>query len=178
MVKPIFSKPDEEMQRRIDEKVRIEVDSKINKEVDEKVKSILKEREDTDRKERADRLAKAVDAAKILKAEAGSGEKEKAEKAEKEKTDKAEREKNDILCPTCHAGHLHKMEQTGLTVKCVGDKCGKEYVLLDTTADYRCQNCGIPLKKPEDPGSMDGCPYCHGKRAVKFDWGKIRKIDK
>ena len=166
MVKPIFNKPDEEMQKRIEDKVKVEVDTKINKEVDERVKSILKERDDADRRERADRIAKAVDAAKILKAEVGT-EKEKAEK-----------EKNDILCPTCHTGHLHKMEQTGLTVKCVGDKCGKEYVLLDTTADYRCQNCGIPLKKPEDPNSIYACPYCSGRKAVKFDWGKIRKIVK
>ncbi len=166
MVKPIFNKPEEDLHRRIDEKVKFEVEERIKSEVDERVKSILKEREDTDRKERADRIAKAVDVAKILKADVGT-EKEKAEK-----------EKNDILCPTCHIGHLHKMEQTGLTVKCVGDKCGKEYVLLDTTADYRCQNCGIPLKKPEDPKSLDGCPYCSGKKAVKFDWGKIRKVIK
>ncbi len=164
MLKPVFNKPDEEMQKKIDEKVKAEVGTKIKNEVDERVKTILKERDDADKKERADRIAKAVDVAKTLKAEAGT---------DKEKTEK---EKNDILCPTCHTGHLHKMEQTGLTVKCVGDKCGKEYILLDTTADYRCQTCGIPLLKPEDPASIDKCPYCHGRRAVKFDWGKIRKV--
>lgn len=183
MLKPVFVKPDEVMQKKIDEKVKViddrvkaDIDTKIKNEVDERVKAILKEREDADKKERADKLAKAVDVAKTLKAaDVGGGEKEKAER---EKAEKAEREKNDILCPTCHTGHLHKMEQSGLNVKCVGDKCGKEYILLDTAADYRCQTCGIPILKPEDTTSIDKCPYCHGKKAVKFDWSKIRKVIK
>lgn len=184
MLKPVFVKPDEVMQKKIDEKVKViddrvkaDIDTKIKNEVDERVKAILKEREDADKKERADKLAKAVDVAKTLKAaDVGGGEKEKAER---EKAEKAEREKNDILCPTCHAGHLHKMEQSrnGLSIKCVGKDCGKEYVLLDTMADYRCQTCGIAIKRPEDPSTIDGCPFCGSTRAVKFDWSKIRKLN-
>ncbi len=164
-MRPGFRKPEDDVARRVEEKVKTEVDSKIKTEVDKRVSEILKEREDKEKVQKAEKLKTAVDVAKAIK---GESEKEKAEKENKEK--------DDLLCPTCHIGHLHKMEQSGLSVKCVGDKCGREYVLLDTQADYQCKNCGIPIKKPDDPKSIDSCPYCGSKKAVKFDWSKVRDV--
>src|SRR3972149_1192413 len=84
-----------------------------------------------------------------------------------------------IACPTCHKGHVHSVETDGVTYKCTGPDCGKEYVMVDKTADYKCVNCGVPIKRPEDDKlTIDSCPFCKGKKAVKFDWGKVWKIQK
>ncbi len=84
-----------------------------------------------------------------------------------------------VSCPTCHNGHVHAVESDGVTYKCTGPNCGKEYVMVDKTADYKCVGCGSPIKKPEDEKmKMDSCPFCHGKKAVKFDWGKVWKVQK
>lgn len=79
-----------------------------------------------------------------------------------------------ITCPTCHTGHVHYMQKDGVAYKCNGPKCGKEFIMVDKTADYKCAGCGAPIKKPEDDKlKMDACPFCHGKKATKFDWGKM-----
>ena len=84
-----------------------------------------------------------------------------------------------IACPTCHKGHVHSVETDGVTYKCTGPDCGKEYVMVDKTADYKCVNCGVPIKRPEDDKlKMDSCPFCKGKKAVKFDWSKAWKVSK
>lgn len=84
-------------------------------------------------------------------------------------------EHNDIInCPTCHTGHVHIVEPNGVTFKCTGPNCGKEFVMVDKSSDYKCTNCGGPLKKPEDDKiKMDTCPFCHGAKAVKYPWAKI-----
>lgn len=168
-MRPSFRKPGDDVAKRVEERVKTEVESKIKTEVDKRVSELLKEREEKEKAQKVEKLKAAVDVAKAIK---GESEKESVEKAEKENKEK----KDDLLCPTCHTGHLHKMEQSGLSVKCVGDKCGKEYVLLDTQADYQCKNCGIPIKKPDDPKSIDSCPYCGSKKAIKFDWSKVRDV--
>lgn len=175
-MKPIFNDPEKDMQRRIEDKVKTDVDARINKEVDERVNTILKQREEAEKKDRADRLTKAVDKAKEIKAETGVDRAEK-EKAEKEK---AEKEKNDILCPTCHTGHVHKLEtdKSGLVYKCHGDKCGYEFVMVAKNSDYKCLSCGSPIKRPVDEAiakEMDGCPFCKSKRAAKFNWTGLWK---
>ena len=86
---------------------------------------------------------------------------------------------NGVACPTCHDGHVHSVEPDGVSYKCTGPNCGKEYIMVDKTADYKCTNCGVPIKRPENEKSkMDACPFCKGKKAVKFDWGKVWKVQK
>ena len=168
MMKPVFKKPGAEIDTKLKseiDKVRVEIEAKARAETDERIKTILKEKEDAERKEKADKITKAVDVAKAIK---GDAEKDKADKADK-------------LCPTCHDGHIHKLEtdKSGLVWKCNGDKCGYEYVLVPKVADYRCIGCGMPIKKPdkdETAKEMDGCPFCHGKKAVKFDWSKAWNV--
>jgi hypothetical protein len=171
MVKPIWKRPEDEISQRVEEKVKVDLDTRIKNEVDKIVNEKLKEREEKEKTDKASKLAKAVDVAKALK-----GEGEDKEKIEKEK----KIAENDILCPTCHQGHVHKLEsdKSGLVYKCHGDKCGLEHIFIPKNSDYKCVGCGMPLRKPEDPKSMDGCPFCHGSKAVKFDWGKIWAVTK
>lgn len=159
------------------EKVRGEVDTRVKTEVEARVLAIIKEKEDKDKSDKASKLAKAVDVAKALKGESDS-EKDKAIAAEKEKAEK------DISCPNCHkegkGGHIHKVEtdKSGLVWKCDGDKCGFEAILTSKDSDYKCVGCGSPIKRPADPKSMDGCPFCGNKRAIRFDWSKLWNIKK
>lgn len=167
-MKPGFRRPEDDLAN----KVKTEVESKVKTEVEKRVGEILKEREDKEKVQKAEKLKAAVDVAKAIKGESSSSssiEKEKAEKAEKEK-------KDDILCPTCHTGHVHRVESNGLSVKCTGPGCGKEYVMVDKAADYQCSTCGVPIKKPSDPKSIEGCPFCGGRKAFKYDWSKTWKV--
>lgn len=51
--------------------------------------------------------------------------------------------------------------------------------MVDKTADYKCVDCGVPIKRPEDDKlKMDICPFCKGKKATKFDWSKVWKVPK
>ena len=106
---------------------------------------------------------------------------EKTEQKEETKTTKEipEHEKHihdDISCPTCIKGHIHKLEGVGNgKVKCTGDKCGIEYALIPTIAEYKCTNCGSPHKKPIESTDLDSCPFCNNKEFAKVDWNKLRK---
>jgi hypothetical protein len=122
--------------------------------------------------------------ARALKGESDS-EKDK-EKAEKEKAEK-ERSEKETLCPNCHiegrTGHIHRVEtdKSGLIYRCNDGKCGFEAVLVPKNSDYKCSNCNAPIKKPEKEEharDMKGCPFCHGTKAIKFDWSKLWSIKK
>jgi len=82
-----------------------------------------------------------------------------------------------ISCPTCHTGHVHKVEadKTGLVYKCNGDSCGFEAVLVPKNSDYQCKTCSMPIRKPEsDELALDmSCPFCKSRRAVKFNWSNL-----
>jgi len=175
--KPIFKRPEDDISRKVEEKITGELDNRIKTEVDKRVHDILKEREEKEKVDKVSKLAKAVDIAKALK---GEGE----DKTEKEKADKekAEKEKitieKDLLCPTCHAGHVHKVEtdKSGLVYKCHDGKCGFEHVFVPKNSDFKCVGCGMPIKKPEKDEhakDMDGCPFCHNSKAIRFDWSKL-----
>lgn len=85
------------------------------------------------------------------------------------------------FCPTCQSGHIHKIaeDKTGLVWKCDGDKCGYEAVLVDKTSDFKCLTCNAPIKKPvNDNIKLESCPFCHGKKSVRFDWGKLWNVKK
>lgn len=176
--KPIFKRPEDEISRKVEEKVKGELDNKIRSEVDKRVQDILKEREEKEKTDKASKIAKAVDVAKALKGESDS-DKDKATimATEKEKAEK------DLLCPTCHKGHVHKVEadKSGLVYKCHGDKCGFEFVMVAKNSDYKCVGCGAAIKRPESveyAKEMEGCPFCKSKKAIRFDWGKLWGIKK
>lgn len=172
MYKPIWKRPEDEMIQKVEDKVKGELDNRIKTEVDKRVIDILKEREEREKTDKASKLAKAVDVAKALKGESEEKDKEK-EKVEKE-----------LLCPTCHTegrgGHIHRVEtdKSNLIYRCNDGKCGFEAVLVPKTSDYKCIGCGMPIKKPgnvEHAKEMDGCPFCHGSRAIKYEWSKVWK---
>ena len=182
-LKPIFKRPEDEINQKVEEKVKVEFDNRIKTEVDKRVHDILKEREEKEKVDKVSKLAKAVDIAKALK-----GEGEDKEKVDKEKTDKekAEKEKttiieNDLLCPTCHtegrSGHIHRAEtdKSGLIYRCSDGKCGFEAILIPRNSDYKCTNCNVPIKKPEkeEHAKEMKCPFCKGTKAARFDWSKL-----
>lgn len=171
--KPVFKRPEDEISQKVEEKVKVDLDSKIRSEVDKRVTDILKEKEEKEKTDKASKIAKAVDVAKALKGESDS-EKDKVVATEREKADK------DILCPTCHIGHVHKIDDNKdkLVYKCTKDGCGYEAVMVPKHADYKCSGCGMAIKKPEDPKSIDGCPFCGGTKAIRFDWSRIWNIKK
>lgn len=91
---------------------------------------------------------------------------------------------DDILCPSCSKGHVHKMESSGLKMKCTDGNCGEELFIIPKSADHSCTNCGFPIKKPADEKILDGCPFCgntsaqqfnDGKPEIKFDFSKMKK---
>lgn len=176
-LKPIFKRPEDIISQKVEEKVKVNVENRIKTEVDRVVNERLKEKEDKEKADKANKIAKAVDMAKTLKGE--SEDKDKMTVAEKEKAEK-DRLAKDILCPTCHKGHVHKVEtdKSGLVYKCHGDKCEWEAVMVPKNSDYKCSGCGMAIKKPEDPTAIDGCPFCHGTKAVRFDWSKIWNVKK
>lgn len=167
-----------------EEKDRAEKAARLAAAVD-KAKSIKgdieKDRTEKEKEER-DKTEKGV-----------KSEKEGSEKGVKSEKERTERNKEvgkfiDIPCPTCAAGggdsqgdgHIHKLDtdNTGLVYKCNNEKCGFEYVLTPRSADYKCSTCGLPIKKPGDDSKVKdmSCPFCHGTKAVKFDWSKLQKV--
>jgi len=91
---------------------------------------------------------------------------------------------DDIFCPSCQKGHIHKMESSGLKMKCTDGTCGEEFFVIPKSADHSCSNCGFPIKKPEDETKIDACPFCkntlanpfsNGKPSIKFDFTKMKK---
>lgn len=80
-------------------------------------------------------------------------------------------------CPTCHA-HVHRSVTNGTRVKCVGANCGNEYEMVDVKSDLQCVGCGVPLKSEAVKNKDDGCPFCHGTKARRFDWSKLWLVKK
>lgn len=84
-------------------------------------------------------------------------------------------------CPTCR-GHTLKVE--GITAKCTGPNCGKEYLLLEKIKkiedkskrkDLLCTTCGHTMAEHEIKGkNYDTCPLCErGKGVMKINWAEI-----
>lgn len=90
----------------------------------------------------------------------------------------------DVLCPSCTKGHMHKMESSGLTMKCTDGSCGEKFFVIPEGADHSCSECGYPIKKPADDKLLEACPFCKntkalpfssGKPVIKFDFSKMKK---
>ena len=100
---------------------------------------------------------------------------------EREKLQK-EKEESELDCPLCSGTkhehkHLLKKTEKG-TLKCSGEGCNTEYLLIPKDADYKCSGCGLPKKKPLEENPEDNCPYCNSKTFLKYDWSKIVNKDK
>lgn len=179
-VKPIFKTEHqalkEEINKRMDdvksgmkELVKQVIEDKDSG-IDKNIETIIEKKLEDGSKTPGSKLSKMIDVIKEKKGGSGSGD--------------------DIVdCPTCHKGHVHAMvtgagdgkKHDGVSYKCTGPGCGKEYIMVDKSADYKCANCNAPIKKPTDDNvaaGYDGCPFCHGKKAVKFDWNKVWSVTK
>lgn len=83
-----------------------------------------------------------------------------------------------INCPNCRSGHIHALmtgegkKYDGISYKCTGPDCGKEFVMVDKSSDYKCSTCNAPIKRPEGR-DLDNCPFCKGTKAMKFDWSRL-----
>lgn len=92
---------------------------------------------------------------------------------------------DDIFCPTCSKGHVHKIDSSGLKMKCTDGKCGEEFVIVPKSADAQCTTCGLPIKIPDDvdlkneknktSSKLSDCPFCGGTNAKIFDYSKLMK---
>lgn len=84
-----------------------------------------------------------------------------------------------VLCPNCTKGHIHKLESSGLKMKCSDGSCGEEYFMIPKDADSTCVGCGMPLKQSIfESKNLDHCPFCHGNKAIPFSNGKpVIKFD-
>lgn len=91
---------------------------------------------------------------------------------------------DDVFCPSCNKGHIHKMESSGLTMKCTDETCGEKFFVIPEGADHTCTECGYPIKKPADEKVLEACPFCKnskaipfssGKPVIKFDFSKMRR---
>jgi len=132
-------------------------------------------------------------------------EKSKTEEHKKTEEDKKEKSKHEEQkqktedfgiknCPTC-GGHL-KPKDKGI-IKCVGGSCGKQFKLVEdgkfkildndivkglmspVNAEYACKNCGIPWnRKYAEEHKIESCPLCNSEKVVKFDWSKIKRLNK
>ncbi len=80
-----------------------------------------------------------------------------------------------VPCPTCHThDHQHILRPTNKgTLKCSGDDCGEEFVLLPKAPDYKCTNCGTVHKKPAEAKDDDRCVFCNGD-----DFIELKKFEK
>lgn len=176
--KPIWKKPDEELEIKVDAKVKSEIEkikAELEAKADERIKAILTEKEERTKKEKADKIQEAINTAKSIKEDKDKDkDKDNVATVEKGKENVHDIGKG-IDCPTCHAGHVHKVEtdKSGLVYRCHGDKCGFEAVLVPKTADFKCNGCGMAIKKPEKPEDLDGCPFCGSRKAVRHDWSKL-----
>ncbi len=129
---------------------------------EEKIEEIIKKMKDKIPERISERLNKGID---VNKVDEKKDELKKVDEVPKE----PEHVHDDVFCPSCQKGHIHKMENSGLKLKCTGKDCGEEYVVVPMSADYTCTNCGLPIKKDE---KMEACPFCNNKKAVPFSNGK------
>ncbi len=81
---------------------------------------------------------------------------------------------DDVFCPSCNKGHIHKIESSGLTMKCTDGSCGEKFFVIPEGADHTCTECGYPIKKPADEKILEACPFCKNNRAIPFSNGKPR----
>lgn len=86
---------------------------------------------------------------------------------------------DDVFCPNCDKNHIHKMESSGLTMKCNGNDCGEEYFMIPKSSDSTCVGCGMPIKQSIfESKNLDHCPFCYGNKAIPFSNGKpVIKFD-
>ena len=178
-MKPVFKEPKKELTEKVNESVRLEIEkvkAEIEAKADERIKVILLEREEKTKKEKAEKIQEAVNAAKYIKDDSDKSKEGIVATVEEAKHDHKD---DGISCPGCKRGHVHKADdKSGLVYRCTKDGCGYEAIMVAKQADYKCNNCSMPIKKPEKPEDIDGCPFCGSTKAVRFDWQKLWNVKK
>lgn len=157
-IEPVFDDPDED---KLLDKARQIVKEEIDKSNDNTQSNIMKSK--------IDKLRERI----------ALSEKRPNETIEPKVTKKVNHE-DDNTCPGCkgHDLHIHN----GIA-KCVGDNCGKEFLLLEKADDiknkFMCVNCGHTIdektaKKLKETNEL--CPLCNkGDKLLDIDWGAIDK---
>lgn len=181
-LRPVFKEPGKELSEKVNESVKAEVEKirlELEGKAEERIKAILSEREALTKREKADKIAEAINAAKSIKDDKERMHSVITETGEVEIHPVVTAEKGNVHdlgidCPTCK-GHVHKdvEDKSGLVYRCTKDGCGFEAVVVRKDADFKCNNCSMPIKKPEKPEDMDGCPFCKSKKAFRHDWSKV-----
>lgn len=178
-VKPVFKTESqalkEEINKRMDD-VKVGIKEIVKQVIEEKdmgkdIETIIEKKLEDGSKTPGSKLSRMIDVIKDKKENIGHAE--------------------DIInCPTCHSGHMHALtkdmgkdgkKHDNVSYKCTGPGCGNEFVMVDKKADYKCSNCNAPIRKPIDDSKAteyDGCPFCNGKKAVKFDWNRLWSVAK
>ncbi len=91
------------------------------------------------------------------------------------------KEPEEISCPNCSSNeHDHKLKDVGGgKLKCTGEDCQKEYALISTLSDYKCETCGTPHARPKkkEDEENDSCPFCGGNSFIRpeISYDKIRE---
>lgn len=99
---------------------------------------------------------------------------EQLEEIKKKRDQQPTSPQNNIKCINCEPGHEHehKMEQIDdYNIRCTGDGCGEEYVLIPKGATHRCTDCGTPIAKPPEGKKLKACPFCGNTSQARFDIG-------
>jgi Zn finger protein HypA/HybF involved in hydrogenase expression len=182
---PKMEENEKKIQKLVDgrlKKAEEERQRKVNELVDKKLKEAEEERRknqeiqvDENAKRTASRIVKAIDLIKGEKEEKGEGIQKNPNSDIVTAGEHGIGHKNDVLCPTCHQGHVHGLEQGGKSYElvCNEGKCKMEWVMIPKDPDYKCLNCGGPLKRPEEGMKLENCPYCEKKsKAIRYDWSK------
>lgn len=178
-VKPVFKTESqalrEEVNKRMDD-VKVGIKEMVKQVIEEKdmgkdIETIIEKKLEDGSKTPGSKLSRMIDVIK-------------------EKKESIGHEEDIINCPTCHSGHMHALtkdmgkdgkKHNGVSYRCTGPGCGNEFVMVDKKADYKCANCNAPIRKPIDDSKAteyDGCPFCSGKKAVKFDWNRLWSVAK
>ncbi len=177
MHKPITKVPEEEIARLIEERV-----SPLGEKLEEISSKLTRREEKREERPKEEKVEEIIRKIKERSPERVLS-KEKEEKSKEEKAE--EKSHENVDCPTCGTSHVHKVIGNGLTLKCTGDKCREEFVMLSKSADHSCINCGLPLKKPPEGKKLDTCPFCgsgkgadifvKGEPQLKFDFTKLKR---
>lgn len=152
-----------------------DVDKALDEKVQKMVSQKLAEKEEFDKKRSVDDKIAAIKKTLIPREGGTQPIQHVHEQHEHEFTSLA----ND--CPTCK-GHTLKVE--GVSAKCNGPNCGKEYLLEEKRKkitnkserkDLLCTTCGHTMSEHEIKGkNYDTCPLCEsGKGVMKINWDEI-----
>lgn len=181
-IKPEFSRKEDEIAKKVGDQVTSAIKDTIKEEMD----PIRNKVEDLDKKVSSnagisplpvndvDKISNIINRAKSKRTRLHdiSINDPSLVKDQKEEEDHHHKPSTSFSCPTCHK-HEIKVNSNKMTGVCTGEGCNAEVAIVPKNSDFKCLNCGIPIKKPKE-GSLEGCPFCGNDKATEFDWSPIK----